>query len=219
MNFDVYYPFEKGGKFIPGVKPVPTSWNKIVKEIAASEEVIETIGKIRASDNKDEQAELKKSLPAINFMGLSRGTRKISDMKPSGLIMVNINHCTDGEAAWDTLCGEMKKDWKTHNIMVVHLTSRKGLRLIFLGQKGMTTVEENYEWFREKFHPERFGDFDEHCSDYSRLSFMFGKDDLLYDNKALYLDGWPFGSTSLVNNLEEEEEKPPMVNSSCPKML
>ena len=208
MNFDIYYPFEKGGKFIPGVKPVPTSWDKIVKQIAARADIIETIGKIRASDNKDEQAELKKSLPAINFMGVSKGTRKISDMTPTGLIMVDIDHCADAESAWKTLSAEIEADWRLHNLMVVHLTSRKGLRLIFRGQQGMTSVTENHAWFREKFHPERFGDFDEHCCDYSRISFMFGKDDLLYDNTALYLDGWPFNKTSLVNNWEEAEDKP-----------
>jgi hypothetical protein len=207
MNFDVYYPFDKDGKKIPGVKPHPTSWVEITKSLSKRDDVNETIKKIRLSSDNEEQGRLKMSLPAINFMGRCTGTRKGSSMTPTGFIMVDIDHCEDARKAWETLKQEIDDDWRLHHLMIVHLTSRLGLRIVFWANDCTTTVAENHEWFKETYKPERFGDFDSKVSDYSRISFMFGADDLLYDNTALYLDMWPFGETSLKNDFEDETPK------------
>lgn len=215
MNFDVYYPFCNNGAYIPGTKPVPTSWNKIVKEISQHDFVNQTIAKIRSSQDKDEQSSLKKSLPAVTFMGTCEGKRSASNTVPNGLVMVDIDHCKDARGAWETLCEEMG-GWKLYNLMLVHITSRMGLRIVFVCQEGMTTIRENHAWFREKFKPERFGDFDEACCDLSRLSFLFGKDDLLYDNTALYLETWPYADRNTIKGSGVESASPARAQLPAP---
>ena len=68
MKFDVYFPFLKDGKLVPGVKPVPMEWNDIAKKLAADPALKEKLETIRAESDKDKQADMKKSLPAVNFV-------------------------------------------------------------------------------------------------------------------------------------------------------
>ena len=143
MIFDVYYPFRnKEGKFVPGTKPVPMEWSKIVNEVSRKEDVRNIIEQIRKVQDKDLQSELKKGLPGITFMGKSSGTRKNEDMTPTQLVMLDIDHCEDANGAWKTICEQMTWDWITKNIVVAHLTPRMGLRIIMIAQEGLSTIPE-----------------------------------------------------------------------------
>ena len=75
MKFDIYYPLVKDGKLVPGVKPTSMEWADIVNREAASPQLKERLEQIRAEKDKDKQAEMKKALPAINFVGRSRKSR------------------------------------------------------------------------------------------------------------------------------------------------
>ena len=112
MIFDVYYPIRtKEGKFIPGTKPVATEWSKIVNEISEKAEIKDKIEKLRQLQDKDLQAELKKTLPAICFMGKSSGTRANDQMTPTQLVMIDIDHCEDARKAWEEIKVEMHEAW------------------------------------------------------------------------------------------------------------
>ena len=62
MIFDIYYPFIKDGKLVPGVKPTPMEWADIVTREASNPQVKERLAEIRAEQDAERQAELKKSL-------------------------------------------------------------------------------------------------------------------------------------------------------------
>lgn len=210
MIFDVYYPFRnKEGKFVPGTKPVPTEWSKIVNEISRKPDVSFVIDQIRKVQDKDLQAELKKGLPAITFMGKSSGTRKNEDMTPTQLVMLDIDHCEDAKAAWQQIWESMTQEWMLENVVVAHLTPRKGLRIIMIAQEGLTTVEENLEWARINMQLDKYGDFDTATKDFARLSFMFKRDDLLFESASLYTEFTPFLSLDrLRNDAKTEAEQP-----------
>lgn len=209
MIFDVYYPIRtKEGKFIPGTKPVATEWSKIVNEISAKAEIKDKIEKLRKLQDKDLQAELKKTLPAICFMGKSSGTRANDQMTPTQLVMIDIDHCEDACKAWEELKEAMNKDWFFENIMVAHLTPRKGLRIIMVAQEGLSTIAENLEWFRIQFDPTRFGDLDMSTKDFSRLSFLFMREELLFENAQLYSELTPFLSLNRLHNDAVKTEAP-----------
>lgn len=188
MKFDVYFPFLKDGKMVPGVKPVPMEWNDIAKKLAAAPALKEKLEAIRAESDKDKQADMKKSLPAVNFVGRSSKTRAAKYMTPTQLVMVDVDHCTDARGAWQRIVEERGNAWIVDHIMVAHLTPRLGLHIIFKAQEGFTTLQGNMDWLNETLQLERFGDYDAVTKDFARVSFMFAVDELLFENGALYLN-------------------------------
>lgn len=209
MIFDVYYPFtNKKGVRCPGIKPNPTPWEKIL-ELCASEKVVKQIEAIRAEPDEKKQGELKKELPCVCYVGRCSSTRAANTMTPTQLVMIDIDHVQDPEESWKVLFEEMYQYWGNElakNLMLAHLTPRRGIRIVFTAQiKG--TLQENMEWFNEKFELSRFGDFDAPCKDFSRISFCFNAAEKLYDSTAMYLETDILAD---VDNLSNDyfEEKP-----------
>ena len=189
MKFDVYYPFRnKEGKLCPGVKPHPMEWSDIVNKLAADSAVKKTLAEIRAEKDSDKQAELKKTLTAINFVGRSSKTRAARYMTPTQLVMVDVDHCEDARGAWQTIVDEVGQEWLVDHIVVAHLTPRLGLHIIFKAQEEFTKLQENMDWLNETLDLGRFGDYDAVTKDFARVSFMFDKDELLFENAMLYLN-------------------------------
>ena len=191
MIFDIYYPFIKDGKLVPGVRPTPMEWADIVNREAANPQLTERLGQIRSETDSDIQAEIKKGLPAINFVGRSRKTRAAKYMVPTQLFMVDVDHCEDARGAWNTIMEEVGNEWICDHIMVAHLTPRLGLHIIGIAQPGFTTLQENMDWLNETLQLERFGDYDAVTKDFARVSFLFAKDELLFENAKLYLNTEP----------------------------
>ena len=200
MIFDIYYPFIKDGKLVPGVRPTPMEWADIVTREAANPQVKERLAEIRAEQDPERQAELKKSLVSINFVGRSRQTRAAKYMTPTQLVMVDVDHCEDARGAWQRIEEEMGRDWIVDHIMVAHLTPRLGLHIIFVAQEGFTTLQENMDWLNETLQLERFGDYDAVTKDFARVSFMFDRDELLFENAKLYLNTTPVAVDYLQNS-------------------
>lgn len=200
MIFDMYFPFQnKEGAFCPGVKACPTEWSE-VRKVAASKDVADLYDKIRASQDKDEQAELKKRLPAICYVGIAKnGRRRAAEMVPTQCVMIDIDHCEGAQLAWETLKAEMG-DWCKDNVLIVAMTPRLGLRIVFAAQNGLKTLQENMEWFNKSFKLSRFGEFDAPCKDFARLSFIFKDDELLYESTRLYLNTGLNINENLFNN-------------------
>ena len=206
MKFDVYFPFLKDGKLVPGVKPVPMEWNDIAKKLAADPALKAKLEAIRAESDKDKQADMKKSLPAVNFVGRSSKSRAAKYMTPTQLVMVDVDHCEDARGAWQTIVDEQGWDWICEVIVAAHLTPRLGLHIIFKAQEGFTTLQGNMDWLNETLQLERFGDYDAVTKDFARVSFMFAADELLFENAALYLNTEPIAVDYLINEVREVNE-------------
>jgi len=196
MIFDVYYPMKVKGVYIPGTKPVKREWNDIVNKIASLEEYNNFIDEIRATEDAKKQAELKKQLPCICFVGscIEGKTRAAANMIPTQLVMIDIDHCADAKEAFVNIKRdiESREDIKLQDFLfVAHITPRLGLRLIFAARPELPTLQANMEWFANTFKISQYGDFDTAVKDFSRLSFLFKKDELLFQSTWLYTNTLP----------------------------
>ena len=94
MIFDVYYPQRikdkktNEEKLVPGTKPCPMDWAKIVEDFLKNPQWNEQIDKYRETGD----ILLKSALPAICFVGRSTTTRLASAMTPTQLVMIDIDH-------------------------------------------------------------------------------------------------------------------------------
>lgn len=196
MIFDVYYPFfsKKANKWVPGVKPNPMDWARIKRTILESKDVRDKIERHRLGD-----PDAKVSLPCICFVGKCTTTRKASAMIPTQWVMIDIDHCTDAQAAWITLQSEMGNDWLVDNVLLAHLSPSKGLHIFFKAQEGCKDLIENMNALNERFDFGRFGDYDSVVHDFARLSFAFLPEDILFENALLFLEIPPIMDELLVN--------------------
>lgn len=207
MIFDIYFPFtDKNGVVKPGVCPRKYTWEQVLA-LCRSDEQKERIPRVRNAQTKEERAEAKKQVPAICFVGSSSKTRANSYMTPTGFVMIDIDHCENPTEAWATILKEMGGEgWAAANVLCAHVTvGGKGLRIVFRGQEGKKTLQENMEWFNEKLECGRFGDFDAPCKDFARLSFLPLDTDFLYQNLTLANSEPDRIVHSLVNDWKEEE--------------
>lgn len=183
MIFDVYFPFvNKSGVVCPGVKPTPMEWDKI-KLLCDQSCVKDGIEKFRSTGD----AEAKKSIVSICFTGSCTSTRAASNMVPTQAVMIDIDHVEDPATAYSVILADMDRDWWVRNMLLAFITaSGKGLRFVFWAQEGFKTLEENMSWFASKANVGNFGDFDAPCKDFSRISFLCLKDEILYESAQLY---------------------------------
>lgn len=202
MKFDVYYSFKnKEGKTCPGVKPNPMDIGHI-KELCGQKWVQDLIAEIRKGDKSH-----KTELPAVCYTGTCAKHRTQASAKPTGWVMVDFDHVQDAEDVWAKLWKKLTDYENTDEPLVIglaHLTPSMGLRVVFRARKGMKTLAENMEWFKETFVEDWMGDFDTAVKDYSRISFLATYYDFLYINEeALKADADP---VDLVNELYEEND-------------
>ena len=184
MRFDVYYPFRnKEGKLVPGVKPVPMEWSDIKARVLSSPEVRDLTARHRLGN-----PDAKIQLPSINFVGTSVKTRAKKYMIPTQLVMIDIDHCKDAAASWKEIVEAMGSDFLVDNIMVAHISPSGGIHIIFKAQPGYETLEENMKWLNDQFHFDQYGDYDEVVKDFSRVSFAFPIEDLLFENAQLLMN-------------------------------
>lgn len=205
MTFDVYFPFtNKAGKLCPGVKPRKLTWEEIVG-LLKSDAQARLIEKVRNSEG-DERAEAKKQLPAVCFCGTTEKTRAAQYMQPTGLVMIDVDHCEHPREDFDVIYSPLENKWAVENLLLAYVTpSGKGLRIVFLAQEGHTTLEENMKWFNTEFNLSRFGDFDVACKDFSRLSFLPTFEDVLFTNDLLLQGDNAACDRGLLQNVYKSE--------------
>lgn len=206
MIFDVYFTVTtKDGKQVPGTKPKPMEWNRIVKDICGSDYVKDKVKAYRETGDKN----AKTGLPAICFVGRSISTRRADKMIPTQLVMIDIDHCEDPRGSWVKLLEKFKaqgEGWLTHNVIMAHVTpSGKGLH-IFFTQQGYPTLQENMQWLNETFRFDEYGEYDSVVHDFARVSFAFPSEDLLFESTYLYLNETPDWGNSLVNEQFREDD-------------
>ena len=210
MKFDLYYYFtNKEGKVCPGIKPNPTEWADI-KKIADSENVKTLIQQFREG-----KKEAKIMLPSVCYMGECTATRAASTMIPTQAIMLDVDHVEDPLQAYAEILASVDRDWWVDNCLLWHITpSGHGLRGVVWAQEGLTSVIDNIKFLAEKFNLSKYGDVDEPCKDFSRISFIFKGDELLYESAQLYTATTKKPDGLLENEFETSEsaKKPAQKN-------
>lgn len=207
MIFDVYFPITtKEGKQVPGTKPKAMEWERIRKDILSSEYVKQHVANYRNTGEKS----WKTSLHGINFVGRSNGSRKNSDMTPTQLVMIDIDHCEKPRESYEAIieaCKEQGEGWLSNNLLIGHLTpSGFGLHFIFK-QQGYKTLRENMDYLNSLLHFDKYGEYDSAVHDFARVSFAFPIDDLWWENPMLLLNTEIDLGNSLVNQSSVKEEK------------
>ncbi len=204
MNFDVYFaePTAKGLR--PGVAPEPMEWSDIRKLILENENWAKQIDDYRETGD----AELKQSLPSINFVGRSVRDRANNAMIPTQLFMIDIDHIPedkDCRQVWDTLCMKVDYDWIVDNVILAHISpSGHGIHIIFKSQ-GYPTLIENMNAVNEIFNFDEYGKYDTKVKDFARVSFAFKASEILFESARLLLSTESDFGTSLVNDAFAEE--------------
>ena len=204
MKFDVYFaqPTAKGLR--PGVAPEPMEWSDIKKLILENENWAKQIDEYRETGD----AELKQSLPSINFVGRSVRDRANNAMIPTQLFMIDIDHIPedkDCRQVWDTLCMKVDYDWIVDNVILAHISpSGHGIHIIFKSQ-GYPTLIENMNAVNEIFNFDEYGKYDTKVKDFARVSFAFKASEILFESARLLLSTESDFGTSLVNDAFAEE--------------
>lgn len=204
MIFDVYHPMRTAGGWIPGKVPAPTEWCDIVR-LANGESVNEFIDKFR--ETKD--GAFKKSLPAVCYMGSAKGTRAADNMTPTQCVMIDIDHCNNPQEAYNEVYEATDREWWCGNVLIAHVTpSGEGLRFVLWAQSEFgDNVAAQIKGIAEKMNLSKYGKIDEACKDFSRLSFLFKGDDLLWENAILYLNSAPQPMAILTNTPDSAASK------------
>lgn len=155
---------------------------------------------------REGNADAKRGLPAICWMGRCvNGVRKLGQMEPTGLVMIDIDHCKiDPREAWQQIterCAHHAAEVENREsqpeptvlrpivVVLAHVTpSGKGLRIIFRNIEGCDTIKDNVTWASLWLGLSDFGDVDEACVDLTRISFIPQTSDILLINAGLFTD-------------------------------
>ena len=213
MNFDIYKPFtDKNGNYKPGIKPVSMYWEGIRDFLCTDKQLHEDIMNARkCRGDKNAYAAIKKRLPAVCFTGIcaANKTRAQRNMKPTGLMMIDIDHCESPVEAWKSIHTEMiLKGWE-NNVLLVHKTvSGEGLRLVLKVPQDFTTLEAAMEWANNQFGFSGYGVFDAPCKDFSRLSFLPLAEEILFESSELTAETFPETKLENLSYSEESAEQP-----------
>lgn len=151
-------------------------------EETKSDAIRQTIEAVRNGEK-----ERKPSLPCVCYMGYSQnGLRKAEQMRPTGLVMIDIDHCENPRGAWGQILlayqGIYQQVGESYpELILAHITpSGHGLRLVFTNHADEMTIEENIKAFDGELALSFHGEVDLACKDLSRVSFLVSYDDILY---------------------------------------
>ena len=131
-------------------------------------------------------AEAKKNLPCIAYMGRSKtGQRKADLMEPTGLVMLDIDHCEKPRECFE----HVKEHLGDLQLLAAHITpSGKGLRLVLRNLSDYETITDNIVVMAKQIEVGEFGEIDTVCKDLSRISFLVPKDEWLLLSEELFAD-------------------------------
>ena len=187
LNYYVPFYSVRHGRHCPGVTAQNLSQEKFL-QLTRSDGVHNLIEAYRGGD-----ATAKAKLPAVCYTGYlpEGGKRKASDMKPTGLFIVDIDHCEYPSEAWENILKTKRAAKELGgtevNLMLAHITpSGKGLRLVFKCPEQATSLASCMEWVRGVLNLDVYGDFDECVHDVSRLSFLPMFDDILFMDNNIF---------------------------------
>ena len=161
--------------------------------------------------------EAKKGLPCIAYMGRSKtGQRKADLMEPTGLVMLDIDHCENPRECFE----HVKQHQGDLQLLAAHITpSGKGLRLVFRNLPDCDTISENIATMARQLDVAAFGEVDTCCKDLSRISFLVPKEDWLLLSEELFADAEVYvkeaGETIPAEEQVGEQETEQMPVEDC----
>ncbi len=197
LNYYCSFKSKNARKWVPGVKALNLTrqrWKDLTQDAFTA-----TLIKEYREGNK----EAKTKLPAVCWTGYTNegNTRKIENMSPTGLYMIDIDHISKGERspepeyAWKEISIFLKAErWGENKtlfdaVRLAHITpSGDGLRLVMQCTQPFETLSEHMQWLNEKIEFDDFGDFDTAVKDISRISFVPQACDILYESDLLWSD-------------------------------
>lgn len=144
-------------------------------------------------ENKESYQKAKQLLPSVMWVGKDAAngkSRKASDLTPTQLYMVDIDHCKhDPREWWEEQVAYRQAIDYDFKIKVVHVTpSGKGLRIVAEATQAFKSVQEHMDWLVDILNLEELGDYDRQCRDLSRQSFLVPKSDFIYINPDVFKD-------------------------------
>ena len=150
-------------------------------------------------------AEAKKNLPCIAYMGRSKtGQRKADLMEPTGLVMLDIDHCEKPRECFE----HVKAHLGDLQLLAAHITpSGKGLRLVLRNLSDFDTITDNIVAMAKQIEVSDYGDVDTVCKDLSRISFLVPKDEWLLLSEELFADAEVFVKEAGGSITAEKSEK------------
>ena len=167
MKLNIYFRIKtKSGKYAPGVTPVEMT-RAMWQDNTADAFTATLIREFREGDK-----DAKTKLPAVCWTGFvnNGGSRKIENMTPTGLYMIDIDHISKGdrspepEYAWKEISIFLKAERLGENktlfdaVRLAHITpSGDGLRLVMQCTENFPTLPEHMQWLNEKIG---FNDFE-----------------------------------------------------------
>lgn len=178
-------------------------------EICESSIVATLISRFRAGD-----ADAKKHLPAVTFMGKSTtGRRRADDMQPTGLVMLDIDHADDH--LQKLIERVMSQDFmQVVQPVLIHITpSGKGLRIVFSAPE--MDIAKAQKTAVDLFRLDQYGDFDAAVKDLSRLSFLPQRSDIKFISEALFFDHTPNTNDHERRQDHATEERNPQTDESA----
>lgn len=189
LNFFNAFYSQKQKRYCPGVQPQlldSISFRNIVEDK-------KTQALCEAYQNGDHSA--KTQLSAFCWTGTCKEgtTRSVQNMEPTGLYMVDIDHCDDARGAWGDIRQKILERWekegRNYGIRLAHITpSGKGIRIVAEAVEDFQTLKEHMEWLNEELGLDNYGDFDSCVKDLSRLSFAVPADYILFEGSNLFND-------------------------------
>jgi len=194
MKLNIYFRIKtKSGKYAPGVTPIEMT--KAMWQDNTQDAFTATL--IREFREGDKDAKTK--LPAVCWTGFvnNGGSRKIENMTPTGLYMIDIDHIqVQGDKGqgdkirevWENILEKMPLNL-VDAVRLVHITpSGAGLRIVMQCTENFPTLPEHMQWLDEQIGFNEYGDFDTAVKDISRLSFIPQASDILYESDLLWSD-------------------------------
>lgn len=155
--------------------------------MAGGPRVAELIARYRMGD-----ADAKKELPAVCYMGISTtGRRRNDEMRPTGFVMLDVDHVP--EERLQPLYEHVLEKRNIFDPLLIHITpSGKGMRIVARWCEDGAEFDDIDTYRRDlaRYQEElaamldlaEYGDVDECVKDLSRLSFMPQKDDIKFAN-------------------------------------
>jgi len=144
-----------------------------VEKVMRSERVMRVCKRIAEGEK-----ELKQTLPAVSWVGVSDGETRLDGLHSTGFYMLDLDHCDDPHAAWRGIQEHVQsvmgtKGFEELGLALVHVTpSGKGLRFVLKFTQDFPSFEQHMAWAAEKLQIAQYGDFDTVTKDLARMSFV-----------------------------------------------
>lgn len=213
MKLNIYFRMKtKSGKIAPGVTPVELT--RQMWQDNTSDAFTATLIK----EFRDGKKDAKTKLPAVCWTGVvnNGGTRKVENMTPTGLYMIDIDHVSKSGhtmiGAYEHITRKLEDISLINYLMLAHITpSGDGLRLVMQCSQDFKSLPEHMQWLDEQIGFNDYGDFDTAVKDISRISFIPQASDILYESPLLWSDEDNYNpiindgqSKSIKNNVQQK---------------